>query len=235
MRNSFVQDLIQFTVNELIDLDAFPNSTKIIKLLYLIDCDYYRTKGKLLSEIDWVRYKFGPYFFEWPNVIRQTGLNIEVEEIIRSDYGVIKKINTKTESGFERKIDFGTQSTIERIIKFWALEDLSSLLEYVYFDTEPMQNVKFGEKLNFSKIDREFNPYRKEKYIKIANEDSIKIKSMLKERELKREVDLPLPHYDAFYFNAIKSLENEEKIHGKIIGNLLINENSRNSLIRQKD
>ena len=41
---------------------------------------------------------------------------------------------------------------VDRIVEQWALDSLPTILDYVYFETEPMQDAKRGEYLDFSKI-----------------------------------------------------------------------------------
>ena len=44
------------------------------------------------------------------------------------------------------------------MVRQWGLEDLKTLLDYVYFETEPMQQAHRGETLVFSKIQIEQGP-----------------------------------------------------------------------------
>ena len=44
------------------------------------------------------------------------------------------------------------------MVRQWGLEGLETLLEYVYFETEPMQQAHRGETLDFSKIQIEQRP-----------------------------------------------------------------------------
>jgi len=53
----------------------------------------------------------------------------------------------------EASADCDIESLISNIVKQWGDADLNQLLDYVYFETEPMQEAKRGELLDFSLIE----------------------------------------------------------------------------------
>jgi len=38
--------------------------TRLIKLLYLLDIENYKSYQRIFTELDWIFYKYGPYAFE---------------------------------------------------------------------------------------------------------------------------------------------------------------------------
>jgi hypothetical protein len=59
----------------------------------------------------------------------------------------------RDEDAFMRaRADFELETIVDRIVKEWGDADLNKLLDYVYFETEPMQNAKRGDVLDFSSV-----------------------------------------------------------------------------------
>jgi len=47
-------------------------TTKLIKLLYLVDCEYFKWTRATLTGATWVFYHYGPYSSELIDVINRT-------------------------------------------------------------------------------------------------------------------------------------------------------------------
>jgi uncharacterized protein YwgA len=46
-------------------------TTRLVKLLYLIDCDYFKWKRETLTGAAWVFYHYGPYSAELIDVVNR--------------------------------------------------------------------------------------------------------------------------------------------------------------------
>ncbi len=122
-----------------------PLKTRLIKLLYLTELEYFRRTGKRLTSLDWRFYHFGPYaaalepYVGDPDSVVTHGLLGEI-------------VGTSTR---ETHADADLQHAIVDVVHEWGFAELNTLLDHVYFETEPMQAASRGEFLDFSTINRE--------------------------------------------------------------------------------
>ena len=124
--------------------------TKLIKLLYLIEVEYYRIYQKRLTDLEWKFFHYGPYAPEIEEILRSP--DIDQEEIDISDERIFRKLLVVRDSYKKYTGESEVLRLITRIVNEWGGADLRSLLDYVYFETEPMQDVKRGVTLDFSEI-----------------------------------------------------------------------------------
>lgn len=144
--------LIQYIVDQLQDLEAAISTIRIVKLLYLIDVAYFRHRRRLLTGLEWIVYKYGPFAFQIPQAIEALGYRLEKEEVLTTEGRQAFVFRAEEEVDLSAIVDFTTQMLIDDTIKKWAYEDLYDLLNYVYFHTAPMEGVRFGERLEFEAI-----------------------------------------------------------------------------------
>jgi len=125
-----------------------PYVTRLVKLLYLADLEWRRNHGgEPLAELTWKFLHFGPYANELADYLG--GPDVEVTEL---------------EGGKEaRRFVFGEDveghglpddvvALLRQLVKKWGNVELNRLLDYVYFDTEPMENANRYELLDFSRL-----------------------------------------------------------------------------------
>ena len=123
-----------------------PAKTKLLKLAYLAEVYYTRLTGKRLTDKEWVFWKYGPYLWDYDELISNEEIFIkrsEEEEFypveVRDDYQIT-----------DMQLD--EYNAIFRALEH-ASDDLNHILDFVYFDTEPMMKAKIrGEKLDFTCI-----------------------------------------------------------------------------------
>jgi uncharacterized phage-associated protein len=120
-----------------------PAKTKLLKLVYLAEVYFARLTNERLTSQEWVFWKFGPYFREYNEVLSDTAIFIPPAEVndfypveVRDDYDT-KEPPLNEFQAIARALDH-------------AGDDLNQILDFVYFDTEPMMEVSSrGDKLNF--------------------------------------------------------------------------------------
>ena len=116
-----------------------PMKTRLIKLLYLTELEYYRRTGKRLTSLNWRFYHFGPYasaleaYIGAPNSVVNENL---LAAMIGKSHGEL-------------------QRAIVDVVHEWGFAELNTLLDHVYFETEPMQAASGGDFLDFSTTSRE--------------------------------------------------------------------------------
>jgi uncharacterized phage-associated protein len=122
---------------------------RITKLLYLLDVEYYRDNSTIFTGFNWIYYKYGPYTAEIDEVLSQIGIKLE-EEAFTSKKSIKRLMVSELVSAYS--VDTHIENYLHRIWTAWGMESLPRLLDFVYFETEPMLDVKRGEQLDFSKV-----------------------------------------------------------------------------------
>lgn len=211
-----LKQLIIYLVDQIQDQDGCISKIRIVKLLYLIDVEYYRKFGHTLTNLDWIFYSYGPYAFQINNAINELGYRLDPESVQTriGEKATIYHVDQEADiSGF---FNFGTKSMIDKIISHWACEETKSLIDHVYTETEPMKDAVLGEKLDFSKIDRKLDPWRMPSPISLAPETSKLIQERFKKHKesQQQEMPIPAPRYDAVFFEAVKVMDAEEQTEG---------------------
>ncbi|KAA0257495.1 DUF4065 domain-containing protein [Deferribacter autotrophicus] len=217
-----VKELIRVITNYITKQKNTPlTKTKLIKLLYLLDVEYYRLTGKKLTDFNWIYYKFGPYAYEFENLLTESGVIIKETNDVYF-INSLDDYDANIEKFFDKNnIDIKSQIILKRILDQFSSYDLNKLLDFVYYETEPMENVNFKDKLDFGKIDRKKTVYRKPQYTK-SNPDKIKLlrEKFDKIRKNKKDTLLKIflqnskiaPVYDDLYYKNVKIMEQEDEL-----------------------
>ncbi len=126
-----------------------PGATRLVKLLYLTDIEWRkRHNGQPLSNWNWLFYHYGPYAFEFQELFG----NQEVEEAELRTGRTAKFVNFTSEELKMRDVPDEVSRIMKKIVERWMGVDLNLLLDYVYFETEPMEQAKRGDALDFSTL-----------------------------------------------------------------------------------
>ena len=113
-----------------------PLKTRLVKLLYLTELEFFRRTGKRLTTLDWKFHHFGPY----AKALGELLGNPDEDAVA---WSLTHRPSTS---------DHDVQSCASQVVHTWGDADLNALLDYVYFDTEPMQAARRGEMLNFAVV-----------------------------------------------------------------------------------
>ncbi len=126
-----------------------PAATRLVKLLYLGDIEWRRRhEGEPLTDLDWRFLHFGPYANELADLLGSP--DIELEEI--SGGKQTKRFTFSDEELDRRELPEEIARIFGRLLEKWGTVDLNQLLDYVYFDTPPMENATRGAALDFSTL-----------------------------------------------------------------------------------
>jgi uncharacterized phage-associated protein len=192
---------------------------RLVKLLYLLEIEYYRIYQKRLTHLKWEFYHYGPY----PRGIEEVLClqDFEEEKISLSEDRVFRKLKHAVSEPKVVYSETGIERLVKRIINEWGGFDLRYLLDYVYFETEPMIGAKTGDVLDFSKV----KPWHESKI------KDVRIKDRKKFGELKKKVgdymkNLPGPEglkfkIDKAFLEGLR-IWNEDASQVKIKGNVEI-------------
>ncbi len=125
-----------------------PQITRLVKLMYLSELEYYRLNRRRLTDLEWKFYHYGPYPFGLRDLLGEPlidtsewkGGKVSKQLMLDED----KFMNVTAEAELE--------ALISEVVKMWGDADLNQLLDYVYFETEPMQTARRGDALDFSAV-----------------------------------------------------------------------------------
>jgi len=123
--------------------------TRLLKLAYLVELFYYRKNMKRLTEEEWIFYKYGPYLMNYDDILSDSSLFSIYEN---DDFSKITLNDNVSYPELSNEI----QRLIKHTIKEFGDLDFYKLLDYIYYDTEPMQEVQNRlEKLDFNSVKSE--------------------------------------------------------------------------------
>ncbi|MBU2637273.1 MAG: SocA family protein [Bacteroidetes bacterium] len=129
--------------------------TELIKYLYLTEVEYYRVNRERLTDLKWLFHLYGPYAYELEDTLK---LPVFQKLIIETgnDREFIKYKVAEPNNDYRQYVDPKLSVLIKKIVGQWKDKDFAELLDYVYFETEPMQFIENrGEQLDFSTIIKE--------------------------------------------------------------------------------
>lgn len=148
--------LIAYVVARSRDRQITLTTTKLVKLLYLIDVGRVRSRGNLLTGYRWVFFHYGPYAFELIDTLEEmAGSELVVETWNRS---TLYRAAPGATDGDDWNA--GTKSLVDHVVADFAGLELNDLLDWVYFHTGPMQNAVRGRPLDMS-LARDYVPPRR--------------------------------------------------------------------------
>lgn len=152
-----------------------PQITRLVKLMYLAEVEYFRQKRERLTDLEWKFYLYGPYPPSLKSILGEP--EIETNEW---KTGRISKHVVRDEAAFAKAMaSADVEIIVKRQVKEWGDADLNQLLDYVYFETEPMQNAKRGDDLDFSTV---APPARREILLKLNRSKLGELRKRLAER-----------------------------------------------------
>lgn len=128
-----------------------PNRTELIKLLYLIDLEYFKNYGEKYSELNYIYYNYGPWTKQYHQILDYM-INQEITENRKSpDEDTWLYSITTNKPRHDIKLENDISIILENNLFIYKNADLSQILEVVY-TTEPMVSTKRGNEIDFSRI-----------------------------------------------------------------------------------
>lgn len=210
---TITQNILLSILSEAENKNLVVGKTQLVKYLYLTEVEYYRENGSRLTDLEWKFYHYGPYAFALGTILEGTVFKKE-EITISAEKSFNKFTVAEPTKHYNDLVDVKTSLIIKRIIGMWGDKPLQDLLDYVYFETEPMQVVdRRGQSLDFSAIKKDESatviPLK-------ASKDAEKRIAELRDRFSKRLSELSeiRPVEEPFteeYKQALEAWEEEER------------------------
>jgi hypothetical protein len=127
------------------------SKTKLLKLSYLVEYFYYKRNQKKLTDTEWIYYLYGPYVPTIDEKLKSRSFRVERNENEGNDFSIVS-IDADA-IPIEETATIDIKGLVQTIIDDFGWDDLDTILDYIYFDTEPMLQVKAREeKLDFTTI-----------------------------------------------------------------------------------
>lgn len=210
-----VKTLIPAVVSYVTAKGGTVSKTKLLKLLYLFDIEYYRRHRKLFTGFDWKFFHLGPWTREFDaelNDLIQHGMLIE-RQYETADYeGVL--LRTEEPVDLHNAIpNVSDEFLLQRVLNDWGQKSTGEILDHVYFRTEPMEHGVRNERLDFAWVSEDQpEPYRRR-----PSGTAPGLIAKKKREYLQKIAKLPLtgqnearitePRYDKDFFEALDVME----------------------------
>jgi hypothetical protein len=210
--NSTLVELIPAIVSYVTSRGGYVTKTKLLKLLYLIDVDFYRVHRRTLTSFQWKYFHLGPWTNEFDPILDEliAGSFLQESRSDKSEYDT--RFFQSNESPDLAKLfhTFKDEAIVKIVLDTWGNRTTAEILDYVYFQTEPMEYGIRNERLDFSRI----SSYVPEPY-KRSSSGKTKHEIARLRGEFKRKVpaankprfEFTPPRYDGEFLEAMEKLD----------------------------
>jgi len=207
--------LVQAILTRVRDREGYATKTKLVKYLYLIDLAAYRRLGRSLTGLTWVFHHYGPWTKEYEALYGEATRS----GAIRVRPGTRPDLETEFVDSPER-VDLGDviadivlEVETRHIVDTWADRRLGEMLDYVYFQTEPMDGAERGQPLDFHKVERQERPPPAWEPARGDRGATERVRRRIAEAVKRQPRVSPPPatppRYDREYFDALQVLDEE--------------------------
>jgi len=212
--NPLIKNLILAVVSQAVEKGGYVTKTKLLKLLYLLDVEFYRLHRQTFTGFNWKFFHLGTWAREFDPII---------EELVRTET-LLERASTKQEHDTKffhvaeaRDTEglfstFADESILRSILNTWSEASTGEILDYVYFHTEPMERGVRNEALDFSTVSQE----KPEKYVRppsASSEKDIRKRRRAFQQKLGQqtaqsaEFEFTPPRYDEEFEKALQKIE----------------------------
>ncbi|MDC8451056.1 MAG: hypothetical protein LV473_22295 [Nitrospira sp.] len=199
------------------DKQVFLSKTKLLKLLYLFDVEYFRQHRSTFTGFAWKFFHLGP----WTNEIDTVLEDLVREEVLIARQSARPDFDSTTYVPLEDQqislvlSDIRDEFALKRVLNAWIERQLGEILDHVYFHTEPMENAVRNTPLDFSVVPSQ----QPERYVRpqssTTTKDARRIRQTFRERQSQLRsnhlspIDFTPPRYDDEFFQAMAKLETD--------------------------
>jgi len=217
-----VVDIIRYIVWYASSNGTRLTTVRLVKFIYLADLYHARFQdGKTLTGFPWKFIYYGPYCSEaWEAIEQAVEKGFVCKETHDSHFFEDKQYSLfwctdNDAENAQNLFRISVLAQLQQAIKRFG-DDTSQLLDFVYFETEPMKDAKKGDLLDFSKAQKPELEGKEVKLkrlspqtIKLAREKIKKISEEMtadKERLIQDELDMAR-YKDELYSKFIRFLD----------------------------
>jgi len=208
------EKLIGAIVTWVVDEGSYVTKTKLLKLLYLFDVEYYRTHRRTFTGFSWKFYHLGPWAAEFDPAL---------DRLVTKAALLQQRSNSEFESSFykvaersdphEPFCNVKDEQILRGVLRTWGTRSTGEILDYVYFQTPPMEAGSRNAPLDFSVI----QPHKPSAYSRSSSgrtrAEIQKLRAAFEAQQVQRKSvqNEPFlftpPKYDQDYLDAVAKLE----------------------------
>jgi hypothetical protein len=216
LNNDRLIELLVTIVSYVTEHDGYVTKTKLLKLVYLFDVEFYRAHGKTFSGFQWRYYHLGPWTGEFDPLLDQLVSRGELTEnvIERSDYDA-KFLSSTSHANLRSPFhNYKDEAILKTMLDTWGPRTTGEILDFVYFRTEPMENGTRSENLDFSSVLPQAPHIYKRPASKKSPGEIRRLRREFSEKIAKREPSPTFrftePKYDEEFHAAMEKLDSGE-------------------------
>jgi hypothetical protein len=212
-------DLLKYVIAELSERGFDVTKTALVKLLYLADVEAVRRGRPRVSSLQWICFKYGPYAFEIEDTLRQIS-GKDIDELAGlSTLGRAYRVYRSPDHEETPRVSPEERAIINVVLDRWGGEDLNKILNYVYFETEPMLEAKWRQPLNFDSVRPRKHPVSLADYLAqradpadVQRLSELKREFWARARARDRELvePIPSPRYDDVFLAGIRATDESD-------------------------
>jgi hypothetical protein len=211
-----LQALVKAILSRVQEREGYATKTKLVKYLYLLDVSHYRKTGQTMTGLPWRFHLYGPWADEFETLFRELRRQGDIEVTLsrRADLDA-EFVNARGHidlADLTEDVTLGLE--FRHIVDQWADRRLGEMLDYVYFYTEPMEEARRGELLDFSRIQRGEPELRLPERAMVDRRAVARLKLEIDRRkaDLRRrpEEHFTPPKYDDVYMAARRAMEEDD-------------------------
>jgi len=134
-----------------------PGQTRITKLMYLIEWEYFAWERERLTSLDWIYLHYGPWSQNLSTILEKE-FKAPDEEV---GPGKFRQVYwTPPEYDYvDTRFKGDLEGIVERVLETFGPLGTEDIIRYVYFNTEPMQHAKRKQPLDFGKTRKPVKPF----------------------------------------------------------------------------
>jgi Protein of unknown function (DUF4065) len=199
-----LRELIAYVVERARGRDTTLNRTKLVKVLYLIDVESVAHGAEPVTGLRWVFFHYGPFA---PELERELD-GMEGHQIVTRPFHQAVLYAAAPGAPDSDQWPAAFTARVNRVVDRWAGEELNPLLDYVYFETAPMEDAVRGEPLDLERArgrrERRYRPLVPPPRPEDADR---RIERWLERRRADRRSGIldPAPSYDEAYWRSMRA------------------------------
>ena len=209
-----MEELISAIVTLVSESGGYITKTKLLKLLYLFDVEFYRVYRRTYTGFGWKFFHLGPWAPEYDDSLETAIVRDLIKRRISSSEYEVELLYPS------QKIELDTILTnvkdeyiLRGVLNLWGPCSTGEILDYVYFQTPPMEAGIRNQPLDFSTIPED----KPTSYSRISSEEPktklIKLRAAFKKKKEERKAtsvsdfEFTPPKYDDEFIEAMEKLE----------------------------
>src|SRR5579885_2481795 len=162
--NPSLPELIVAVVSYVTEHGGYITKTKLLKLLYLFDVEFYRAHSQTFTGFQWKYFHLGPWTKEFDPLLESLLSKDELTEHVseRSEFDTRFLRSGETLDLRRAVANYKDEAILRSVLDTWGPSSTGEILDYVYFRTEPMEYGVRNESLDFSKVLQQIpGPYKR--------------------------------------------------------------------------